>query len=181
MTPQPTPFKPRPGRTHIIGIDPGLSGAVAIYNADPFIDPKDAVQVFDLPTYTVQRRGTKTRAHFHVEHLAPLIGMHCDKAACAIIEKVGAAPGSGTASMFRFGEGYGILQGILAAWGVPTFLATPTVWKTRAGLLGADKLASIAEAQRLFPHLPKETFFGPRGGKRDGRAEAILLTQVIRL
>ena len=74
----------------------------------------------------------------------------------AIIEAVSAAPMAGrvqgTTSMFSFGRGLGLWEGILAALAIPHLLVTPQVWK-RAVLAGTskDKPASIAFAQGLFP------------------------------
>lgn len=88
--------------------------------------------------------------------------------ACAVLERVEARPGQGVTGMFRFGQGLGILQGVLGAYNVPVVWAVPGVWKSSLGL-GADKAKSLQKAAQLFP--------GVDFGRHDGMAEAALLTQ----
>jgi len=57
----------------------------------------------------------------------------------AVLERVSAMPGQGVSSMFRFGEGYGVVQGVLAALGIPVIAGSPAVWKRASGLIGRDK------------------------------------------
>jgi len=56
----------------------------------------------------------------------------------AVLERVGAMPGQGVSSMFKFGQAFGTVQGILAALKVPTHLVAPVTWK-RHFRLPADK------------------------------------------
>ena len=58
----------------------------------------------------------------------------------------------GTASMFGFGRGLGLREGILAALAIPHVAVTPQAWK-RSILAGTarDKPAAIAFAQGFFP------------------------------
>jgi hypothetical protein len=78
------------------------------------------------------------------------------------LEKVGGYTG-GTgqpgSAMFKFGMGYGFLQGALMAMGVRIELVTPQAWQKALGLGTRDKTQSKAdwkrklraEAERLFP------------------------------
>lgn len=72
---------------------------------------------------------------------------------------------------------YGIWIGILAAYKLPYVEIDPRTWERRTvPFARGEKLksASCDEALRRFPHL-KEKLVGPRGGKKDGRADAILI------
>jgi len=80
----------------------------------------------------------------------------------ALVEKVGGyAGGTGQpgSAMFRFGEGYGFLLGVLMACGVRVELVTPQTWQKAVGLghRGRDqskadwKRKLRAQAERLFP------------------------------
>src|SRR5690606_2041087 len=89
----------------------------------------------------------------------------------AYVEKVGAMPGQGVSSMFNFGMGVGVLQGVLAACGIPYFLVTPQSWKKRASLSGKDKDMARTMAQQLYPS-------ASLGRKKDiGRADAMLIAR----
>lgn len=145
----------------IIGIDPGLSGAVAIYN--PL--ENSLIDVFDMPLHEV-----KGRRHLDLYQLAMAIDGYASQTKLAIIEDVSAMPGQGVTSMFRFGVATGVPAGILAALMVPIFFAHPASWKNAMGL-SRDKDASRQMASRMFP---KETKRFARK-KDDGRAEALLL------
>lgn len=88
----------------------------------------------------------------------------------AVVEKVGAFPGQGVSSSFRFGMGFGIIHGVLAALAVQRIDVSPGMWKKHFRL-GSDKEAARALALKRFPMLAL-----PLGRKRDaGRAEAVLM------
>jgi crossover junction endodeoxyribonuclease RuvC len=87
----------------------------------------------------------------------------------AVVEQVGAMPGQGTSSMFRFGMGCGLIRGVLAGAGVPIISVTPAKWKKHFSL-DSDAEKSRALAIRRFPGVTT------LARKKDhGRAEALLL------
>jgi crossover junction endodeoxyribonuclease RuvC len=146
----------------IIGIDPGLSGAVALYNTET-----GALVVEDIPTLALTRGG-KAKRDVNVPELARIIdAAQPDR---AFIEAVSSMPGQGVSSVFKFGEVLGIIRGCLAF--VPTASVPPAVWKRAMGIpSGSGKDASRALATNLFPR--HSSLFARV--KDDGRAEAALL------
>jgi hypothetical protein len=116
----------------ILGIDPGLSGAAAVLRPDG--------SVFYLTPYS------KTTPHDLVVALGePGITK-------AYIESVHSMPAQGVASTFKFGENYGLWQGILTAIGIPFERVYPLKWQTALGCkTGGNKNISKARAQELFP------------------------------
>ena len=146
----------------IIGIDPGISGA-AVLNVDGRYDSHEF-----MPTIKLGKRSRVNAAA-----LAGFVrGAEPDH---IVIERVGAMPGQGVASMFSFGHSAGILEGIAAALGVPYELITPQKWKSYFGLLGTDKDAARAKAVQLFPQ-------APLARKKDlALADALLLSEFVRL
>ncbi|MFZ2109605.1 MAG: hypothetical protein WAV18_30225 [Roseiarcus sp.] len=52
----------------------------------------------------------------------------------AIVELVASRPGQGVASVFKFGCGFGMVPGVIAARSVPLHLVTPAKWKRHFGL-----------------------------------------------
>lgn len=144
----------------ILGIDPGLTGAIAIVNADGFI-------VEDMP---VMANGTsaKVRNVVNAAELARVLRPHADRIRVAYVERVSTMPGQGVASQGSLMHSAGVVEGVLAALGISLVLVTPGKWKKAMGLAN-DKEASRALAQRLFPD-------APLGRKKDhGRAEALLI------
>ena len=70
------------------------------------------------------------------------------------IEKVHYVKGQGGVSSFSFGEGYGMLQGITAAFYYPITLITPQEWKKEMmGGMGKEKDASVYRASQIFPNI----------------------------
>jgi len=139
----------------IMGIDPGISGAVAFYF--PMVPSRIAVD--DVPV---------AGGEINVNELARLIRIH--RPTLAVIERVSAMPGQGVVSMFNFGRSYGDVRGVVGAMDVPLHFVTPQKWKKHFGL-SADKEQCRLRAIRMFP-TAAESF---RLKKHDGRAEAALI------
>jgi len=144
----------------ILGIDPGLSGAIAWVSDDGHL-----IRVADMPT--VEVNGKKKVSP---QMLVALLEDY-DDAKMVAIEDVGVFLGNGAVSMFNFGYSAGILAGVCAGLRMPTSFYRPSVWKRAAGV-PADKGAARQMAQRFWP--------GCRDfdrAKDDGRAEAALLAR----
>lgn len=145
----------------IIGIDPGISGAIAIIG-----DHRAAPAVKDMP---VMSKGTGKKQQVNAAELARML------ASCApsvvYVERVSAMPEQGVVSMFAFGEAFGVIRGVLAAMNIPIELVTPQTWKRRFGLLGTEKDAARTKAIELYPT-------APLARKKDiGRADALLIAR----
>jgi len=149
--------------TIICGIDPGLSGALAMLDART-----GELRVFDMPTFALARGG-KNKREIDVVGLANLIAADRHPGH-TFIEQVGAMPGQGVSGVFAFGKAYGIIIGVLAARGVPMTFVNPRVWKKALGVPAA-KDGARARASQL---MPTSAFWWPLV-KHDGRAEAALI------
>ena len=143
----------------IVGIDPGISGAVAWVSDEGFL-----LSAMDMPTLEVNGKA-KVNPHILASDLS------FRKPKIAVIEDVGAMPGQGVTSTWTFAYSAGILAGVCAGLGIPTVFYRPANWKRQAGV-PADKGAARQMAQRLWP--------GSRAFDRvkdHGRAEAALLAR----
>lgn len=89
----------------------------------------------------------------------------------AFVEFIGARPGEGPAGAFAFGRSRGVVEGVLAAAGIPCTFIAPASWKRAVGLSLASKDAARAEAIRRWP-CHADLFARV---KDDGRAEAALV------
>lgn len=127
----------------VVGIDPGLSGAIAFYGEGP-LDTEDYFAVYDMPA-----SGEDKQRAVDAYQIAYLISSFKPKN--AFVEKVNAMKGWGIGSCFRFGESYGVVRGVLGAMQIPTTLITPQKWKKHYGLKGGDKEASRALVIERWP------------------------------
>jgi crossover junction endodeoxyribonuclease RuvC len=143
----------------ILGIDPGLTGALVLVDGTTH----EVVEVHDMPTLPVRNKREISEVL-----LADLIDAM--KPFAAFIERVHAMPRQGVSSTFTFGMGYGIIRGVLAAHHVPTRFVEPQNWQRRFGAT-ADKKSNRAIAIRIFPHNPKQFL----SVKSAGRADAALI------
>jgi crossover junction endodeoxyribonuclease RuvC len=152
-----------------IGIDPGLSGAIAVID-----EHGKVVSLNDTPTLAVKKgKGTK---HVYVESaMATLLEGGLRHDSIVILENVHAFPGQGVTSMFSLGVGVGIWRGIIAALKLPVEFVEPAVWKRAMGIpTGSDKSVSIVHAAQLFPGADLKR-------KKDhGRADALLIAEYSR-
>jgi crossover junction endodeoxyribonuclease RuvC len=142
-----------------LGVDPGLSGALALC-----IDG-DLFDVTDMPA--IDKRVNGTLIADWLDDLAPHL------TAIAAIEQVASRPGQGVASSFRFGHSAGVAEGVLTALRIPIRMVTPPTWKKHHRLIGADKDASRARACELWPTWAQSF----KRVKDDGRAEAALIAR----
>ena len=147
----------------VLGIDPGLSGALA------FLDAGIDVDVVDMPTLRLSRSG-KARRELDLANLARLIDERATSIRHAFVELAGARPGQGVASMFSFGRSYGAILGILSANFLPITTVAPGRWK-RALSVPAAKDGARARASEL---LPRAAHHWPLTSHA-GRAEAALI------
>lgn len=147
--------------TLILGIDPGLSGALAYY--DPALEM--VADVFDMPVHKI-----KGKDHLDLYLLSQIVDSRSASTKAAFIEQVSAMPKQGVSSTFRFGFAAGVVNGVVAANMVPIVNVTPTVWKRAMGLTN-DKDASRRLASHMFPRQSK---LWARVKDAD-RAEAVLL------
>lgn len=159
-----------------MGVDPGLSGALALIDTKTGHAVVDDMPLLILKEQMIKSRKTgKKRKKVTRVVDGKAIGDWVEKHQPhrAIIEKVGSRPQQGVATTFTFGEAYGAAYGAVTAMGVPIERVTPQTWKRALGLIGTDKKASIILARRKYKKLHNRL----ARAKDDGRAEALLLAE----
>ena len=150
----------------ILGVDVGLHGALALIDDDDMCR-----QIWDMPT-TPKTHGKGEEVNARL--LADIVDEAADSAKADItvyIEAVSSMPGQGVASMFSFGQSFGIVLGVVAALGLQYRLVRPQQWKRSMGLIKRDKGASRALAMQRYPEVASSL----SRVKDDGRAEALLI------
>lgn len=158
----------------ILGVDPGLKGALVVY--DPAHN--HVVRAHNVPTLEL-KRNNKTKCSVDIHRLLSLTR---ELAASfqqlrAGIELVGAMPGQGVSSMFSFGRTDGTIETAVAAAGIPYDKVTPQSWKKKLSC-PAEKDGALLRASQLMPASAGE--WAPIRGLRDkedckGIAEAALI------
>jgi crossover junction endodeoxyribonuclease RuvC len=144
----------------VLGIDPGVNGALAL-----LVDGA-LVWVVDMPTLEDGPKGRRTVSAFL---LAQIVAE--SHASLAYIEKVGTMPGEGAVGAFSFGRSVGVIHGVCCALCVGYASITPQSWKKYHGLSKEAKDASRSKAISLWPSFAE--YFSLK--KHDGRAEAALI------
>lgn len=146
----------------ILGIDPGLDGALALLDCRGKV-----IEIVDMPTVPVvinkknRRIIDKVKLFQNIERLAP---------ALCCLEQASVRQGEGALGAFTTGRGFGILEGILSALQIPTLIVTPQRWK-RDLQVTSDKKTSRDLATKIFSE--QASLF--RRVKDADRAEACLI------
>ncbi len=150
----------------IIGIDPGLSGGIAV------LDNNKVLELFDMP---VMADGKKNKKQLNSALLAKLIKEKISNSSesAVIVEQVNAMPGQGVTSMFNFGQTFGAIKGICATLELPIFFVRPSKWKKHFELINSSKDASRTKAIEMYPHLAEKL-----SKKKDvNKSDAILIAR----
>ena len=141
--------------TIVMGVDPGISGAVAFY----YTQAPERISVYDVPV---------AGGEIDAAGLANMIAT--DRPDAAMVERVSAMPKQGVTSSFNFGKAYGYVLGVIGTMRVPLHQVAPGRWKKALGLT-ADKEQCRLRAIQLFPAVADQF----RLKSHHGRAEAVLI------
>ena len=150
----------------IIGIDPGLSGAIAI------LEDNKIKELFDMP---VMPDGKKNKRQLNNALLVKLIKDNIKNLenTVMVVEQVNAMPGQGVTSMFNFGQTFGAIKGNCAALGLPIFFVRPAKWKKHFELINSSKDASRTKAIEMYPSSSEQL-----SKKKDvNKSDAILIAR----
>jgi len=133
----------------IIGIDPGLSGAIAIFENNKVID------IFDMP---VMPEGKKNKRQINSAQLVRILkdNIQAEDEVCVVVEQVNAMPGQGVTSMFNFGQSFGAIKGVCAALNLPIFFVRPSKWKKHFELINSSKDSSRTKVIEMYPTLSSQ-------------------------
>ena len=150
----------------IIGIDPGLSGAIAI------LENNKVIKIFEMP---VMAEGKKNKRQLNSAQLVKLLKNNIseNEEVSVIVEQVNAMPGQGVTSMFNFGQTFGAIKGICAALELPIFFVRPSKWKKHFELINSSKDSSRTKAIEMYPKLSNQL-----AKKKDvNKSDAILIAR----
>jgi len=140
----------------IVGIDPGITGAIAVLEGGVL------TRIADMPVY-----GGRVAGNEFADLLLGADPHH------VIIEDTHPMPKNGSIASFKLGLNTGICCGVTQALGLPLLRIRPIVWKRRNGLIAQPKDAARGLAQELWPDMAH--YF--RRVKDQGRADAALIAR----
>lgn len=146
--------------SRIIGVDPGVNGALALLEDGALVD------VADMPCTITNRSDGRIRRRVDAAGLSQILARWQPR--LALVEMVHASPGMGVGSAFSFGHTAGTIEATLTLAGCDVRQTHPSAWKRAMGV-PADKAETVASATDLFgaAHWPRK--------KDHGRAEAALI------
>lgn len=152
----------------VLGLDPGVQGAFALLGDDGVILPDD------LPVHLAQHGQRAIKRHeLDLHSLRLVLQQHV--ITHAYVERVTARPGQGVTGVFRFGEAFGLLTGLLVGLSVPLTFIAPKIWQ-RAHGVGPSPDAARQRAVQLYPQVALQL-----ARKRDcNRADALLIADYSR-
>ena len=151
----------------IIGIDPGLDGALAILRDGELLYVYDLVSERVGGTGHVKRRLSATALR---ESLQRARAVHGPDDFVAVIERVHAGGGQGVASVYSLGDTAGCVRGVVQSLDMRIEYVTPAEWK-RAMKVPPDKGVARTLAAQRWPH--RQAWFAR--AKDHNRAEAALI------
>ena len=150
----------------IIGIDPGISGAMCFFESDIIKD------VIEMP---VMADGKKNKRQINGPQIVNEIQKRIEnipkKNIFVVVEHVSAMPGQGVTSMFNFGQSFGVIKGICSALKLTIYFVRPVKWKKYFNLIKTDKEASRSKAIQIFPYISSKL----SKKKDNNKADAILI------
>ena len=150
----------------IFGIDPGLSGAIAVLENEVVLD------IIDLP---VMAEGKKNKRQLNSAQLSQYMSKNVENIhmTSVVVEQVNAMPGQGVTSMFNFGQTFGAIKGISATLKLPIYFIRPSKWKKHFDLINSSKDASRTKAIEIYPSLAEKL-----SKKKDvNKSDAILIAR----
>ena len=154
-----------------VGIDPGSQGAIC------FLNPLMGTAEF----YETTKHPSKLLEDFKEQQER---SMRIVRA--IMVEDVGPVQGVSAKANFSFGRNVGIVQTVAASTGLMVDLVPPKTWQKEVGIKGKQwpkgtnpstkskyiKSQLGAVCERLYP---KVNIYGPKGGLKDGMADAMLI------
>mgnify|MGYP001343983235 FL=1 len=150
----------------IIGIDPGISGAIC------FFENGEIKDIIEMPNMA---DGKKNKRQINGPQIFNEISVRIKgipkKDVLVVMEQVSAMPGQGVTSMFNFGQSFGVIKGVCSAMQLSMHFVRPMKWKKYYSLIKCEKDASRTKVIEIFPYISSKL-----SRKKDSnKADAILI------
>lgn len=156
--------------TCYIGIDSGLTGAVALVD-----NTGKLVAILDIPIMAKNKATGKVKNYINAKQLwqdMKEVMSVKNQDMEVYLETVNSMPGQGVSSVFSLGDTFGSIRAVCACLGLKTTFIAPAKWKKHYGI-SSDKEVARALAINMFPNMA-ELF---KRKKDHNRAEAALIAR----
>ena len=153
--------------THVLSIDPGLSGAFCLYEI-----ATRKIQIWDMPCK--DGRVSPEGVAMIVDLAKGMSGGNL----IGVVENVSSMPRQ--AGAFNFGRSAGVVHGVLGALGVSMELVSPVIWKRSYGLcklLNESQADTKSRARALASKLWAEHAHEFKRVMDSDRAESALIAR----
>jgi len=165
--------------TLIAGIDPGASGAVAVYDTDT----RQVVYVVDMPVWyqTVNKKQRKRVDAVALQSMFEELVMY--NVQLVVMEAVGGRPQQSATAGFVFGYTTGMIYMACIINKLPIETVNPQKWKKILNIPGKKEANDddiLNRAAEIFPHqrdMFRDYTLSSRGKNRVDRAEAAMLAK----
>lgn len=137
----------------ILGIDPGLTGAVVVIEIDVNIKQIVHVKFIDIPLVMKASGKNVLDCAELVQELNDVLQPYVTFEKYAFVENVHSMPRQGVVGAFTFGKTVGILHGVITALHIPLFDITPQKWKKQFSLIKCEKDDARKYVIKNYPFL----------------------------
>jgi len=136
-------------KVNIIGIDPGIAGALALLG-------EGGAELLSVAAMPVMAKPRGKGNQVNPAALRFLLSSWVRNGTRCYIEYVNAMPPiggrrPGAQSSFNFGHTAGVIEGVVAGLYLPHSFVPPATWKKHAGLAGKDKDVTRTRAIQQWP------------------------------
>lgn len=147
----------------MVGIDPGTTGALALF-VDGALQHVGRLPMVKRKATATRKGGTELDTLALVDRLRTILRDHVGLTHTAVIEEVGTftpaakgKAGSNAVTTAKLAGIAGEIRGVLVTLGFTVRQVRPRAWKAHHGLAGSDKAQAIVQAKRRHPWLVLET------------------------
>ena len=128
----------------IIGIDPGITGAICFFENGEI---KEVIDAYNASG----NKNKQINASQIFNEISSRIQNHKSENINVVVEQVSAMPGQGVTSMFNFGQSFGVIKGVCAAMQLPIYFVRPAKWKKHFDLINSQKDSSRVKVIEMYP------------------------------
>ena len=161
-------------RVNFIGMDPGASGCLCRLQIDP--DGTHDIMFLDNDA------NVRAKGEWLTQHSREGVQM-------TMIEDVHSLPTMSAKSNFTFGWNVSELHTLLQCLGMPYDMIQPKKWQSTVGIKVPTQFKGPVRAKRLKQATadkcdqlyPGCNIYGPKGGLKDGRSDALMIAHYCRM
>jgi len=161
----------------VIGVDPGASGALCSLDSCTkeikFHSTPQSKNLFDSIGAILNWLST--------QHIPTIVA----------IEDVHSMGGMSAKSNFQFGRNLGLIEALIHSWSNQVEYVQPKVWQKACGIsfiyperlkaIKRGKIRKMTTAARALELYPGADIYGPKGGLKDGRSDALMIAHYLTL